>query len=212
MAKLPVYNLKNEEIEQIEIPADFSEAKWNQELVFQVLFSQQSNSRNVVAHAKGRGEVRGGGKKPWKQKGTGRARHGSIRSPLWIGGGVTHGPLKDKNYTKKINKKMKKLAIFSVLSKKIKDGDVKLVLGLDLVKDLSKTKNVLKDLKNFINLKSTNLFVLSEKNKKMALGLRNISKTSYLSPKSLNVFDLLRPKNIIIEKDAVGEIISHYSK
>jgi large subunit ribosomal protein L4 len=106
--------------------------KWNADLVHQVVFSMMSNARTVVAHTKGRTEVSGGGKKPWQQKGTGRARHGSSRSPIWKGGGVTHGPSKDVNFTKKINKKMKTKALFTLLSRKNKESEVLFMSDLKL--------------------------------------------------------------------------------
>src|SRR6266436_4992512 len=98
----PLYNQQAENIGTVELSNDIFGLAANNDLVYQVITSQIANKRQVIAHAKGRGEVRGGGKKPWQQKGTGRARHGSIRSPIWKGGGVTHGPTKDKNYDKAI--------------------------------------------------------------------------------------------------------------
>ena len=117
--KTSLYNLKGEAIGEIDLPEKFFGYKWNPDLVHRVLMAQAANRRSPWAHAKGRGEVRGGGVKPWKQKHTGRARHGSIRSPIWKGGGVSHGPKKDRDYSQKVNKKMAKAAVFSVLSKKL---------------------------------------------------------------------------------------------
>jgi large subunit ribosomal protein L4 len=97
---------------------------WNADLVHQVVVSMQSSARRGTAHAKTRGEVSGTGKKPWQQKGTGRARHGSRRSPIWVGGGVAHGPRKDKNYDRKVNRKMKDKALLTILSSKYKNGEV----------------------------------------------------------------------------------------
>ena len=123
--KADVYNLKNEVVGTMELPAEVFGTKWNATLVQQVLEAQLANARQPWAHVKDRSEVRGGGKKPWRQKGTGRARHGSTRSPIWVGGGKAHGPRNDKDYSQKVNKKMKRVALFSVLSKKAKDGEVK---------------------------------------------------------------------------------------
>jgi large subunit ribosomal protein L4 len=119
-----VYNQKGEKSGKISLSDGVFNLPWNGDLVHQVVVSMMSNARTPVAHTKTRGEVSGGGKKPWKQKGTGRARHGSIRSPLWVGGGVTHGPRKDKNFFKKINKKMKAKALLTILSKKNKEGEI----------------------------------------------------------------------------------------
>jgi large subunit ribosomal protein L4 len=119
-----IYNIEGKAIGKISLPEDIFGLNWNADLVHQVLVSEMSNKRTPVAHTKTRGEVRGGGKKPWKQKGTGRARHGSTRSPIWVGGGVAHGPRNDKNYSKKINRKMKAKALLTILAKKYKDGEI----------------------------------------------------------------------------------------
>lgn len=212
MIKASVYNFNDEKVKDIELSEGVFSAPWNDELVFQCLYVQQSNSRNVVAHAKGRGEVRGGGRKPWKQKGTGRARHGSVRSPLWIGGGVTHGPRKDKDYSKKINRKAKRAGIFAVLSLKLKDGNLKIFSGFDELNKEKKTKNILKSIKPMIDARSSNLFVLSDENKNLNRALRNITKVSAISSKSLNVVDLLKAKNIFVDERAVSDISKHYKK
>lgn len=125
--KIKIYNIEAEESGTVELPDAVFGLKWNETLVSQVVDSQMANQRAPIAHAKMRGEVRGGGKKPWRQKGTGRARHGSIRSPIWKGGGVTHGPRHERNYKKKINKKMARLALFTALSAKAKDQEVVVV-------------------------------------------------------------------------------------
>src|SRR5271156_592944 len=127
-----VYNLQNEKVGTMELPAEVFGTKWSPTLVKQVLEAQLANARSPWAHTKGRGEVRGGGKKPWAQKGTGRARHGSTRSPIWVGGGKAHGPRKERDYSQKVNKKMKRVALFSALSKKVKDGEFKVFESLVL--------------------------------------------------------------------------------
>src|ERR1035437_7631919 len=119
-----IYDQKGAVAGSIVLPAKVFAAKWRSDLVHQVVEGMRSNKRSGTADTKGRGEVRGGGKKPWKQKGTGRARHGSTRSPIWVGGGVTHGPLAEKNYKRKVSKKMRAQALFSVLSKKLKDNEI----------------------------------------------------------------------------------------
>ena len=138
--KADIYNLNNEVVGTMELPVGVFGTKWNATLVQQVLEAQIANARPPWAHVKDRSEVRGGGKKPWRQKGTGRARHGSTRSPIWVGGGKAHGPRNDKDYSQKVNKKMKRVALFSVLSKKAKDGELKVFDTLVL--DAPKTKNV----------------------------------------------------------------------
>lgn len=205
--KIPVYNLDNKEIGTIDVVDKIFGAKWSPDLVHQALVVQQANSRNTVAHTKNRGEVRGGGKKPWKQKGTGRARHGSIRSPLWKGGGVTFGPRKERIFERKINKKMRVAAILSVLSNKFTSKNVIIVDGFALS---AKTKEFSNSIKNIMAPKTNTTFIFSEKNKGLNKVARNIPKVETISPKSLNVYDLLWPKNIIIDKEAVAEIAGHY--
>src|SRR5665647_621792 len=129
-----IYSQKGTEAREINLPAKVFGAKWRADLVHQVVEGMRSNKRAGTADTKDRGEVRGGGKKPWKQKGTGRARHGSSRSPIWVGGGVTHGPLAEKNYKRKISKKMRAQALFSVLSRKLKDNEIIFVDSLSLTK------------------------------------------------------------------------------
>lgn len=125
-----VYSAAGASAGTIALPAELFGAKWNADLVHQVVVGMQANARPTTAHTKFRGEVRGGGKKPWKQKGTGRARHGSRRSPIWVGGGVTHGPRAEKDYSVKLNRKMRVAALQSVLSRKWADGEVVFVEGL----------------------------------------------------------------------------------
>ena len=119
-----VYNQAGKETGKITIPESVFGLPWNADLVHEVVRLMNSNSRTNVAHTKTRGEVRGGGKKPWQQKGTGRARHGSTRSPIWVGGGVAHGPRNTQNYDRKINKKAKAKAFYTILSKKFKEGEI----------------------------------------------------------------------------------------
>lgn len=202
-----IFDKQNNKAGTVDLPDRIFGVKWNPDLVHQVLTAQTANRREPWAHTKTRGEVSGGGKKPWKQKGTGRARHGSIRSPLWVGGGVTFGPRKERNYTKKINKKMNRLAIFSALSKKLKENELKIVDKFDAASN--KTKEWNKILKNLFGLKSSVLMISSDKNN-IHRAIGNIPKTDAISSNSLNVYDLLRRKNILIEKEAIEEIEKHY--
>lgn len=208
MTKVSVYNLENKEIETMEVPSSLFQTSWSEELVHQAIVTQRTNARNTVAHAKGRGEVRGGGKKPWKQKGTGRARHGSIRSPIWIGGGVTFGPSKEKEFSRNINKKMRRKAIFSALSKKFGENEVKVIS--DFSTGEGKTKQFSQTSTQVRNPKESAVFVFSKDHKHLHRVARNVEKTSTLSPRSLNVMDILRPKFVVIEKSAIQEIIDHY--
>jgi large subunit ribosomal protein L4 len=139
-----IYNQQGKEAGNISLPESVFGLPWNADLVHQVVTSIQANMRTPVAHTKDRGDVSGGGKKPWQQKGTGRARHGSTRSPIWVGGGVAHGPRNDKNYKKKINKKMKAKALYTIMSKKLRDGEVIFVESINL------TAPKTKDAKSFL--------------------------------------------------------------
>ncbi len=127
-----IYNIEGKEAGKLTLPANIFGLPWNADLVHQVVVSMQANARQGNAHTKTRGEVRGGGKKPWQQKGTGRARHGSSRSPIWKGGGVTHGPRNEKNYSVKINRSMRQKALLVTLSRKYKDGEVIFVDSLEM--------------------------------------------------------------------------------
>ena len=143
--KAPVYNWEKKEVGSVELNDAIFSAKWNADLVHQIVVASQANKRHPWAHTKGRGEVRGGGIKPWKQKGTGRARHGSIRSPLWRGGGVSHGPTKERDFSQKINKKMFRTGLHSVLAKKLADGEMVFIDSF-ILKTL-KTKEIFSNLK-----------------------------------------------------------------
>jgi len=127
-----LYNIKGQEAGKVTLPEALFGLPWNADLVHQVVTSMQSNVRTNVAHTKDRGEVRGGGKKPWQQKGTGRARHGSIRSPIWKGGGVTHGPRNEKDFSRKINRQVRQKALLVALSRKLRDGELIFVDSLSL--------------------------------------------------------------------------------
>ena len=134
-----IYNQQGKTAGQLSLSEAVFGLKWNADLVHQVLTSMRANERQGNAHTKGRGEVRGGGKKPWQQKGTGQARHGSRRSPIWVGGGMTHGPINEKDYAKKINRVMKRKALLTILSKKFKDGQVLFVDSLTATTPKTKT-------------------------------------------------------------------------
>src|SRR3989344_1693014 len=127
-----IYNQKGEKSGTYLLPAEIFGLPWNADLVHQIMHSQQLNARVNTAHTKDRGDVRGGGKKPWQQKGTGRARHGSRRSPIWVGGGVAHGPRNDRSFARKINQKMRVKALMSVLSRKWAEGEVVFLDNLDI--------------------------------------------------------------------------------
>ena len=205
-----IYDQKGKATGEIELPAKVFAVKWRADLVHQVVESMRSNKRAGTADTKDRGEVRGGGRKPWKQKGTGRARHGSSRSPIWVGGGVTHGPLAEKNYKRKISKKMRAQALFSVLSKKMKDGEILFVDSLNINPIKTKTgveviNNLAKVLKFNVakkNDKPRILTALYERNPNAEKSLRNISTTEIVFLKNINPLDVLNYKYLLIENPA----------
>lgn len=212
--KFTVINLKGEKVKDLDLSDAIFGIKWNPELVHQVLTSQLANRRKPWAHAKGRGEVRGGGRKPWRQKGTGRARHGSTRSPLWIGGGKAHGPNKERNYSEKINKKMNRLAILSSLSKKIKDAEVKIVDGFNFNPPKTKTASTI--LRGVLDISKKSkkfdvLLISDSNNRELNRISRNLVKSKTLSADSLNVYDILNYKHILMEENSLAVISRHYS-
>lgn len=142
-----VYNQKGKSVGKFDLPESIFGLSWNGDLVHQVVTAMQANARVPVAHTKGRSDVRGGGRKPWRQKGTGRSRHGSTRSPIWRGGGITHGPINEKIYTQKINKKMRVKALYTMLSEKLRRGQILFVEELTMKKiKTADASSVLKDL------------------------------------------------------------------
>ena len=206
--KVKLYNQLGEEAGKVDLPDAVFGLKWNADLVHQVVTAQEANRRPTVAHAKGRSEVRGGGRKPWRQKGTGRARHGSIRSPIWKGGGVTHGPLKEKSYKKKINKKMAKKALYTVLSAKARDNEV---IILDALKfDEPKTKlaakvfNNLKEVKKDITAKENRVLVLLPKMEvAVKRAIRNLPYAVLDEARNLNALQAMKHKYLLFTKDSV---------
>jgi len=209
--QVEIINQKNEKVGTLNLPKRIFGVKWNANLVHQAFLAQIANSRENLAHAKGRGEVSGGGKKPWRQKGTGRARHGSIRSPLWVGGGVTFGPIKEKVFAKKINKKMNRSAIFSVLSQKLSDNNLKIIENFSINEDSAKTSTMAKFLKEFFKgEKLSALLIAAPENKLINRAVANIKNIGAIGSDSLNVRDLLKYKNIILERRAIEEMEKHY--
>ncbi|MFH1671488.1 MAG: 50S ribosomal protein L4 [Candidatus Portnoybacteria bacterium] len=196
-----MYNQKGEEVSKADLPEEIFGLEVNNDLVHQVVVAQMANSRKVIAHTKDRSERRGGGKKPWRQKGTGRARHGSIRSPIWRGGGVTFGPTKERNFSKKVNKKTKKKVLLMSLSSKVRDKEIVLIDNLEL--NEAKTKKITqvlgtlsKKLKKDLN-KGT-LIVLSKSDEKISRASRNIPKIKIVRADNLNILDVLSYKHLLI--------------
>ena len=202
--KITVYSQEGKEISQTLLPKEIFEVPASLDLIHQVAVSQMANRRRIIAHTKDRSEVRGGGKKPWRQKGTGRARHGSIRSPIWRGGGVTFGPTKKRVFKKKIPKKMRKKALFMVLSAKAKDN---LLIVLDKFNlDQVKTKLMIQVLNKLPSRNQSSLIALPKVEKSLVLSTRNIPKVETIEARNLNVLDLLSFKYLIIPIESIKVI------
>ncbi len=208
--KINTYDQTGKEIGQTLLPKEIFGVKMNLDVVHQVVVSQTANRRRVIAHTKGRGEVRGGGRKPWRQKGTGRARHGSTRSPIWKGGGVTFGPTKDRVFKKKINKKIKRKALFMVLSAKAQGNLVVLLDKLNLEK--AKTNLMAKILKKLPCKEQSALIVLPGIDKNIILAARNLARVRAVQAKDLNVLDLLNSKYLILPKESIKTIKETFVK
>lgn len=208
--KTIVYNQKGEEEGTTLLPKEIFEVKMNPDLVHQVVVSQMANRRRIIAKTKTRAEVRGGGRKPWQQKGTGRARAGSIRSPIWRGGGKTFGPTTEKVFKKKIPKKMKRKALFMTLSAKVKNN---LILVLDSLKiEKPKTKLITEILNKLFLKKGSGLIVLAKKDNNIIKAARNIQKVDTIQAKDLNALDLLSYKYLVIPKEAIKIIKDTFLK
>ncbi|MDP2705127.1 MAG: 50S ribosomal protein L4 [Patescibacteria group bacterium] len=201
-----IYNQEGKEVKTVALPEDIFSVDWNADLVHQVTTSILSNARNPIAHTKDRSEVRGGGIKPWRQKGTGRARHGSTRSPIWVGGGVAHGPRNEKKYGKKVNKKMRTKALYAVLSRKHKDGEILFINSIAISKPSTKTaKGVVSALSSikgfeFFTSRKRNLayIALPKQEDAVERSFRNFGNLSIEPVSQLNIVDVLNNKYLVV--------------
>lgn len=201
-----VYSKEGKETGSVELPEAVFGVTWNPDLVHEVVIGMQANARAGTAHTKDRSEVSGGGKKPWKQKGTGRARHGSRRSPIWTGGGVTFGPRSEKDYSVKINKKVKAKALASVLSKKLTDGEVLFVDSLKMEEPKTKEAKTIiaalaKGTKNdslATKRKNAAVVVLADRNEATEKSFRNFGNFEVIQAKDINPVDLLTYKYVVV--------------
>lgn len=208
VSEAEIFSMQGEKKGTIALPPELFAVAWKPDLVHQVVVGMEANARPVTAHTKDRSEVSGGGKKPWKQKGTGRARHGSTRSPIWKGGGVTHGPRAEKIYAVKINKKMRSAALASVLSKKLKDGEIIFVDSLAFT--APKTKEAVAALgaiakaanKSELKTKRKNaaIIALAGKDKNIEKSFSNIGSLITQEARNLNPVDLVHKKFLVIER------------
>lgn len=200
-----VYNQKGTEAGKIKLPENIFGLPWNESLVHQVATGMAANERTPIAHAKNRGEVAGTGMKPWRQKGTGRSRHGSRRSPIWIGGGITHGPRNDKDYSRKINKRMKTKALFTVISSKFKDGEVVFLDDISLrtpktkdAKNIISALSKIKEVSSLSRRKNAAFIALQGKDEAVSKSFNNFGNLEVGQIKDLNVLDILQYKYLIV--------------
>lgn len=213
--KIKVYNQSAEAVKDLELSAKIFGVKPNNELLHQAVIAGQANSRQVLAHTKDRSEVSGGGKKPWKQKGTGRARSGSSRSPIWIGGGVTFGPRKDRNFKQKINQKMKQKALFMSLSDKVETGTLVVLDNLDFNDYKTKNFNAMLtavEKKVLANDRRDILVINDSKNEKTQYSGRNLKGVKIINLENINLLDILNYKNLLVTENAVKTLADRYSK
>lgn len=207
MPKIDVYNIEGKKVNDVELKEDIFGIIPNEELVHSVIVNYLANQRQGTQSTKTRAEVRGGGKKPWRQKGTGRARQGSIRAPHWVGGGIALGP-KPRSYSYKLNKKERRLAIKSCLSSKVIKNELTVVDKFEF--NEIKTKEVAKMLNN-LKLEGKTLILLPEKNEIIQKSARNIKGVKTLSVNTINAYDLVNYKNLVVTLDTVKRLEEVYA-
>lgn len=206
MAKVALYNMDGKECGQIELKDEIFNAEVNTVVMHEVVVAHLANRRQGTQSAKTRAEVRGGGRKPYRQKGTGRARQGSIRSPQWVGGGVVFAP-KPRDYSKKVNKKVRRIALKSALTSRVQDDKLIVLENLNL--EEIKTKAMVGVLNNF-NVEKA-LIVLDGDNQNVVLSARNIPNVKTVRADMLNVYDILKYETFVATKDAVAKIEEVYA-
>ncbi len=211
--KISVFDQQGKDLKEKKLSPKVFAVEPKSALIHQAMVAQLNNSRQVLAHTKDRSEVRGGGRKPWRQKGTGRARVGSNRSPIWSGGGVTFGPTKDRNFKKDINKKMKRKAFLMVLSDKFKEKALIVIDKLDF-KDF-KTKQFDLMLANFedkvLKTKRRNILIIDDsKNEKLKYSARNLEGVKIINLENINILDLLKYRYLLLTESVVDSLEKKY--
>ena len=207
MPKIDVYDMNGKKVSDIELNEKVFGIEPNENIVHSVLINYLANQRQGTQSTKTRSEVSGGGRKPWRQKGTGRARQGSIRAPQWIKGGIALGP-KPRSYSFSVNKKEKRLAIKSVLSSKVLENKLTVVDKMELAE--IKTKSMVKTMDN-LKLEGKTLFVLPEKNLNVENSTRNIAYAKTIVANTINIYDLLRYTNLVLTLDTVKKLEEVYA-
>lgn len=209
---IAVYNQEGKEVGQIELPKEIFEVALQRDALHQVVISQMANRRQTLAHTKDRREVSGGGKKPWRQKGTGRARAGSIRSPLWRGGGITFGPRKDKVFARKINRKMRRKALFMVLSEKAKRNQI--IILDELRAAGAKAKTLAQTFKQLPLQKKTakTMLVLPNMERTIIRSANNLPQVRTIQAKDLNALDAMSFHSLVMPKETIKVIKTTFAK
>ena len=207
MPKVDVYNMQGKKVSDVELSAAVFGIEPNETVVHSVLVNYLANQRQGTQSTKTRAEVRGGGRKPWRQKGTGRARQGSIRAPQWVKGGIALGP-KPRSYKYTVNKKERRLAIKSLLSSKVLEKELTVVDKLELAE--IKTKTMVKALAD-LKVEGKTLIVLPENNKNVLMSARNIEGVKTITLNNINVFDLLKYNNLVLPLETVKKIEEVYA-
>ena len=207
MPKVSVYNIEGKKVSDVELKEEIFGIEPNEEVIHSVLVNYLANQRQGTQSTKTRSEVSGGGRKPWRQKGTGRARQGSIRAPQWIKGGIALGP-KPRSYKYVVNKKERRLAVKSMLSMKVLEESLVVVDKLDL-KEI-KTKNMVTALNN-LKVSGKTLIMLPEKNQNVQKSARNIEGVKTTLVNTINVYDLLKYNNLVVTLDTVKKLEEVYA-
>ena len=207
MPKVDVYDMQGKKVSDVELNASVFGIEPNEAVVHSVLVNYLANQRQGTQSTKTRAEVSGGGRKPWRQKGTGRARQGSIRAPQWIKGGIALGP-KPRSYTYKVNKKEKQLAIKSLLSSKVLENELTVVEKLEMKE--AKTKEMVKTLSN-LKVEGKTLIIVADKNENVYLSSRNIEGVKAITLNMINVYDLLQYNKLVLPLETVKKLEEVYA-
>ena len=207
MPKVDVYDMQGKKVSNVELNENVFGIKPNEAVVHSVLVNYLANQRQGTQSTKTRAEVSGGGRKPWRQKGTGRARQGSIRAPQWIKGGIALGP-KPRSYSYKVNKKEKQLAIKSLLSSKVLENELTVVDKLEMKE--TKTKEMVKTLSN-LKIEGKTLIIVADKNENVYLSSRNIEGVKAITLNMINVYDLLNYNKLVLPLDTVKKLEEVYA-
>ena len=207
MPSIDVYNVEGKKVKSVDLNEEVFGIEPNEAVVHSVLVNFLANQRQGTQSTKTRAEVRGGGRKPWRQKGTGRARQGSIRAPQWIKGGIALGP-KPRSYTYKVNKKERQLAIRSLLSSKVLENELTVVEKLEMKE--AKTKEMVKTLSN-LKVEGKTLIIVADKNENVYLSSRNIEGVKAITLNMINVYDLLQYNKLVLPLDTVKKLEEVYA-